>query len=96
VPTYQAVGTFEVAAWTGNYASYSQSEANGGVAGLTPSFANHEGEPSADIVPQPISGNGSLGPGGWNGNLELAVPEPSTFVLGGFGMVALWFFRRRR
>jgi len=95
IPTYTPTGTFEVEAWYGNFSSYAAATS---YKGLTASFVNHEGEPSASVVPQPINGNGSLGAGGWNGNLVLVqvVPEPSTIALGGLGAAALLLFRRRK
>lgn len=89
IPTYTPTGTFEV---KGSYVNGATT-----YTGTTASFVNHEGQPSASVVPQPINGNGSLGAGGWNGNLVLTtVPEPSTIALGGLGAAALLLFRRRK
>jgi len=91
IPTYSATGTFEVEGWYGNFSSYAAATS---YKGLTASFVNAEGEPSQTIAPKPI--NGGSPAGGWNGNMILVVPEPSTIALGGLGAAALLLFRRRK
>jgi len=93
VPTFANQGTFEVEGWTGNFANYAAAVGGGAYVGLTASFVNNEGNPA---TPTPaVAINGSTG-SGWNGNLVLIVPEPSTIALGGLGAAALLLFRRRK
>jgi len=98
VPVYQVVGTFEVAGWTGNYASYAVAELGppGSVwLGQTGSFTNAEGNPSVSGQ-SPVGLAGAQG-SGWDGNLVLVnrTPEPSTIALVGVGAATFLMFRRR-
>jgi hypothetical protein len=93
VPTFANQGTFEVEGWTGNFANYAAAVAGGAYLGITPSFVNNEGNPA---TPTPaVAINGSTG-SGWNGNLVLGAPEPSTIALGGLAAAAFLLFRRRK
>jgi hypothetical protein len=96
VPTFTASpgGTFEVEGWTGNFANYAAAVAGGAHVGLTASFVNNEGNPA--VPTSPVAINGGTPAGGWNGNLVLIVPEPTTIALGGLGAAALLLFRRRK
>lgn len=94
IPTYSATASFIVEGWTGNYASYAAAQTAGAYVGQTAAFVNAEGEPSQNVTPKPLSGGTPAG--GWNGNLVLIVPEPSTIALGGLGAAALLLFRRKK
>jgi hypothetical protein len=95
VPTYSATGTFMVEGWTGNYPNLLAAEAGGAtLIGETPTFINHEGTPGPPPVP-PVVIRGGTG-SGWDGNLVLTSPEPSTLALGCLGGAVLWLFRRRK
>jgi hypothetical protein len=86
---------FEVAGWQGNYASYAAAVAANALIGYSGEFVNPTGNPggSPATPAAPISG----APGaGWNGNLLIPVPEPTTLALGGLGAAALLLFRRRK
>ena len=97
VPTYASTGTFIVEGWTGNYANYAAAQASGtSITGQTASFTSAEGStgvPPNPPVPLTLT---HPGPGNWDGNLILSIPEPSTIALGGLGAVAFWLFRRRK
>jgi hypothetical protein len=94
VPTYSATGSFEVEGWTGNFANYGAAVSGGAYVGLTASFTSPEGNPNGSPPGGALALSGSGG--GWNGNLVLIVPEPSTIALGGLGAAALLLFRRRK
>jgi len=97
VPTYAVTGSFEVQGWASAYASYAAAQAAGAYVGETAVFVTGEGNPNAVPIPgtpDPISGGSPAG--GWNGDLILVVPEPSTIALGGLGAAALLLFRRKK
>ncbi len=88
--TATAPGTaaiFEVQGWTGTYANYAAARAAGGAVQLaqTAEFVNKTGNPTSPVNTT-----------GWDGNLVLPIPEPSTFALGGIGAAVFWVWRRRR
>lgn len=93
--TYPVPGTtgssttafFQIEAWTGNFSSYALALASGtALTAKSLPFGNAVSSGTAnpvDLVSMP-----SL--------ILTAIPEPSTFALGGLGAAALLIFRRRR
>lgn len=88
-PTGGGVGVFEVQGWTGNYANYAAAMAGGAYVGQSAEFVNTVGNPNPPAT-------AAVDTTGFNGNLILVVPEPSTILLGGLGAATLLLFRRRK
>jgi len=79
--------TFHVRAWSSSFASYNAAAAGGGLVGISFPF---NANTSPNIIPPPL-------PTSLAGLFTISfVPEPSTFILVGLGIVSLLFFRRRR
>lgn len=88
-PTGGGAAIFEVQGWTGNYANYAAALAGGAYVGQSAEFVNNMGNPNPPATT-------AIETTGFNGNLILVVPEPSTIALGGLGAAALLLFRRRK
>ena len=87
------VGTFEVRAWTGGFASYELALSSGvvGIAtGRSGVFNNATGNPNP---PTPTVPANLIG---WTTPVALIVPEPSTIALGILGAGSLLFLRRKK
>jgi len=85
-----AVGVFEVQGWLGNYSNYAQAIAAGqSHIGQTAEFLNLTGNPNPPATP-PVNTTG------WDGNLVLGDPEPSTIAIAGLGAGLVWYTRRRK
>jgi len=90
--TATAPGTaaiFEVQGWTGTYANYATALAAGAEVGRSSEFVNNTGSPVPPVT-APVQTTG------WDGNLLIPIPEPSTMALGGIGAAVFWVRRRRR
>jgi len=79
--------TFQIWAWTSSFASYQLASVGGGLVGKSITF-NGTTSVGGPPPPLPVSLAG-LWPG-------IGIPEPSTIVLAGMGVVSLLFFRRRK
>jgi hypothetical protein len=82
------VAVFEVQGWLGNYANYAAAIAGGSAVGQTGEFLNATGNPHSP-TPAPVQTTG------WDGNLIIGDPEPSTLAIAGVG-VGVWVYLRRR
>lgn len=83
------VGVFEVQGWIGNYTSYAAAIAHGAEVGQTAEFLNLTGNPNPPATP-PVNTTG------WDGNLLLGDPEPSTLAIAGLGAAGILVVRRRQ
>jgi len=79
--------TFQVWTWSSSFASYNAAALGGGLIGKSITF-NATTSVGGPPPPLPVSLAG-LWPG-------IGIPEPSTIVLAGMGVVSLLFFRRRK
>ena len=88
-----AVGTFQVRAWDGGYATYDDALAAGtGLAGVSAVFDNPTGNPNAVPPGTPAALTGWTSPV----LVTVAVPEPSTIALAALGLGGLVLLRRRK
>jgi len=83
------VAVFEVQGWTGAYTSYAAAVAGGAHVGQSGEFLNGTGNPNPPATP-PVQTTG------WDGNLLVSDPEPSTFAIAGLGAGVWLYFRRRK
>jgi hypothetical protein len=97
-----STGTFQVRAWSGNFASYEAALAGGAAYGAGPgasvealTFQNPSGgaiDPGTGIPGAAAALSGF--PAGQT--VGLLIPEPSTYALAGLGLGALFLIRRRK
>jgi hypothetical protein len=84
-----ATGTFQVRAWSGNFANYEAAVSGGAAfAALSAAFQNGSGGPAA---PNPDIPAATL-----SGFTGMVVPEPATIALAALGLGALLAIRRRK
>jgi hypothetical protein len=84
-----ATGTFQVRAWSGNFASYEAAVTGGSLyTAISADFQNGSGGP--------VPGNPDIPAATLTGFTGMVIPEPSTIALAALGLGALLAFRRRR
>lgn len=91
-----AIGTFQIRAWSGGFASYELALQNGTAStlvGASPIWEQATGNPNP---PATAPASFVFGPGGFTGFTVVPVPEPSTYALMGLAAGSIWMIRRRR